>query len=71
MTTGPERVTVQCPSCGVHFETWGRASANLDPDDFEGAPVEEPSTATCPACGAISELDAMVAEDGVFHFPNE
>lgn len=71
MTTAPELITVQCPACGVQFETWHRASMNLDLDNFDDAYVEEMSTATCPACGTTSSLDSLVVEDGVFRFPNE
>ncbi len=72
MTSAPEPITVQCPSCGVQFETWRRASIQQDLVGFDDeAWVEEATTATCPACGSTTELDRLTAQDGILHFPNE
>jgi endogenous inhibitor of DNA gyrase (YacG/DUF329 family) len=72
MTSAPEPLTVQCPSCGVQFEAWRRPAANQDLDGFDDAAwVEQASSATCPACGTATELDRLFVQDGVLHFPNE
>ena len=72
MTSAPEPITVQCPSCGVQFETWRRASTEQDLVGFDDeAWVEESTTATCPACGSTTDLDSLAAQDGILHFPNE
>jgi len=72
MTSAPEQITVQCPSCGVQFESWRRASTDLDLEGFDDAAwVEETSTATCPACGTSTDLGTLIVQDGILHFPNE
>ena len=72
MTSAPEQLTVQCPSCGVRFQTWKRVSTDQDLDGFDDAAwVEETSMATCPACGSTTELGSLIVQDGILHFPNE
>lgn len=71
MSSAPEQITVQCPSCGVQFQAWKRVSTGHDLDGFDAAIVDETSTVTCPACGSSTDLDNLVVEEGIFHFPNE
>ncbi len=71
MSSAPQQITVQCPSCGVHFEAWRRASVDQDLDGLDATIVEETSNATCPACGSTTDLDNLTVQEGVFHFPNE
>ena len=69
MTSPPKNVTVECPKCGSSYETIHRASMNLALDDFDEEYVREMSTGTCPSCGHVVELGALVVEpDGVWRF---
>jgi len=72
MSSAPEQITVQCPSCGVQFEAWRRAPVDQDLVGFDDeAWVEETSSATCPACGSTTDLDNLIVQEGILHFPNE
>jgi len=71
MTTPPEQVTVQCPSCGVQFQAWHRATMEQDLAGFDSGYVEDVSSPTCPACGTTTPIDTLRIDDGIFHFPNE
>jgi len=65
MTSPPERITVVCPECGIEYEDWMR-SVNLDLDDFGADYLRECSTATCPRCAHVVELDTLVVEGDVW-----
>jgi hypothetical protein len=64
MTSPPEPITVACPACGARYDDWHRPSINLalDPELADPAYMREASTATCPACGHVVELDVLVVE---------
>ncbi len=65
MTSPPERITVACPECGIEYEDWMR-SVNLDLDDFGEDYLRECSTATCPRCAHVVELDTLVVKGDVW-----
>ena len=68
MTSPPQQITLECPRCGERYEDWFRASLNLDLDDFSDEYVREATSATCPRCGHIVELDSLVVRDGIWRF---
>ncbi len=39
---------------------------NLDLDDFDEEYLREASTATCPSCGHVVELDTLIVEGDVW-----
>jgi hypothetical protein len=69
VTSPVQTIRVVGPSCGREYEDWTRGSVNLDLDDFDDDYVRRASTATCPSCGFVVELDALVVKDGVWRFP--
>jgi endogenous inhibitor of DNA gyrase (YacG/DUF329 family) len=69
MTSPVEEIRVECPTCGTTFDDWTRGSINLDLDDFDDDYVRRASTATCPSCGQVVDLGALVVKDGVWRFP--
>ncbi len=68
MTSPVEEIRVECPRCATTFDDWTRGSINLDLDAFDDDYVRRASTATCPSCGHVVELDALVVKDGVWRF---
>jgi hypothetical protein len=67
MTSPVEQIVVRC-RCGHLFTDWHRSSLNLELDPWiDPAYVREASTATCPSCGAVTDLGTLVVsqEDGV------
>jgi hypothetical protein len=72
--TGPiEEVTVQCPNCGHPYLTFYRGSMNLELDpQFEVDYIREMSTGTCPDCGHVVDLGALVVgRDGTWRWTDE
>jgi len=65
VTSPPRSITVECPKCGARYQDWHRASMNLDLDDFDEEYLREASTATCPSCGQVVELDTLIVEGDV------
>jgi hypothetical protein len=68
MTSPSVQIRVTCPSCGVEYDDWFRASVNLDLDPWADEDyLRECSSATCPNCDHVVELDTLVVEqrDGV------
>jgi hypothetical protein len=72
VTSPPTHIQVECPRCGRQYEDWYRASINLD---LEGWHADDPeveqylrecSTATCPGCGHVVELDTLVVEGNLW-----
>ena len=60
---------VECPKCGRSYQTFFRGSMNLELDDLDDEYIREMSTGTCPDCGHVVELGALVVErDGVWRF---
>jgi hypothetical protein len=57
---------VRCPKCGTEYDDWTRASINLDLDDFDEEYLREASTATCPSCAYVVELERLVVENDVW-----
>ncbi len=71
MTSAPERILVACPKCSFQFETWFRASMNLDLDDFPDSYIRRMSTAKCPLCKTRFDLGGLVVEGGAFYVRGE
>jgi endogenous inhibitor of DNA gyrase (YacG/DUF329 family) len=74
MTSPVEQIRVECPRCGATFEDWTRGSINLDLEGWDPANPEvaaylrECSTATCPSCGHVVELESLVVSGNVWRF---
>jgi hypothetical protein len=66
VTSSVDQIRVECPRCRRAYEDWTRRSLNLNLDDFDEAYLRECSTATCPACGFVVELDLLVVEGNVW-----
>jgi endogenous inhibitor of DNA gyrase (YacG/DUF329 family) len=66
MTSPIETITVRCPACGETYEDWHRRSLNLGLDTFDEHYIRHATTATCPSCGHVVELDALVVRDNVW-----
>ena len=58
---------MRCPSCGLDYGDWFRASINLAIEDFDADYICEATTATCPTCGTTVDLGSIiVSADGVW-----
>jgi hypothetical protein len=68
VTSPVEEIRVECPRCTAIFDDWTRGSLNLDLDDFDDEYVREASTATCPECGFVVDLGALVVEGEVWRW---
>jgi hypothetical protein len=69
MTSPPEQIEVQCPSCRAIYVDWWRPSINLTLDDFDEEYIQEATTAVCPRCGLRVSLGALIVrEDGIWEF---
>ncbi len=69
MTSPPEQVEVECPSCGTTYEGWYRASINMMIEDWTDEELREATTATCPSCSHTVHFGGLIVrEDGVFEF---
>ena len=66
MTSPIERITVQCPACGVAYAASYRASYNAGlGEEWTAEEIEESSSATCPKCGhKVSFGQLRVSRDG-------
>jgi ribosomal protein L7/L12 len=60
MTMPPEEISVECPGCGLWYDSVYRPSMNLMLDDFDDEYIERMSTATCPSCGCKARLGVLV-----------
>lgn len=68
MTSPPQEITIECPSCGKEFQTWWRPSINLQLVDFDEDYLREATVKTCPNCKAEVRLDALIVdEEGNWH----
>jgi hypothetical protein len=63
LTSPPKQIQIECPECRHEYEDWYRPSINatLDPElvadeDY----LREASTATCPRCGHVLDLDGIL-----------
>jgi hypothetical protein len=68
MTSPVEQIRVACPRCGREYDDWMRGSVNLNLDDFDDDYVRACSTATCPECDFVVELNTLVVEGNVWTF---
>jgi large subunit ribosomal protein L7/L12 len=68
MTSPPPQITFECPDCGERYEDWFRASLNLGIEHFSEEYIREATTATCPSCGHVVELDSLVIERDVWRW---
>jgi hypothetical protein len=67
MTSPPERIQVQCPSCGATYTDWWRPSINLTLDRFDPAYITDATTASCPHCKFQVALDVLIIrQDGTW-----
>jgi len=66
MTSPVEEIRVECPRCRHQYDDWYRPSVNLDLDDFDDDYLRRASTATCPRCGTVAELDTLTVDGGVW-----
>lgn len=72
MSSPIEEIRVQCPACAVEYSDWWRPSVNVglegwDPRDPEVvAYLRACSTATCPSCGVVVELNTLVVDGNVW-----
>lgn len=72
VTSPVEQIQIECPGCGRVYDDWFRRSVNLgiegwDEDDPSvQAYLRECSTATCPNCGLVVELDTLVVSGDVW-----
>jgi len=77
VTSPPEQIEVECPGCGRVYKDWYRASVNLtlegwDADDPEVKQyLRECSTATCPRCSNVVELDTLVVDGDVWRWGSQ
>lgn len=63
MTSPAERVEVRCPECGEQYATYRRASINLSlGEEWTQEELRQATTSTCPACGHVAELGALVID---------
>ena len=70
MTSPPQQITIDCPSCRKSFETWWRPSINLTLGDMDEDYVKEATIKTCPQCGEKIRLDTLiVGKDGTWIVP--
>src|SRR5262249_61550859 len=60
MTMPPEEISVECPECGLLYDSVYRPSMNLMLDNFDDEYIERMSTATCPSCGCKARLGVLV-----------
>ena len=60
----PERLTAECPRCGVVFETWALGTPDLEADPALGDPgwLFAASEVTCPHCGCTACSSGLAAE---------
>jgi len=68
VTSPPRKITVECPKCATRYDDWYRPSINLDLDDFDEEYLRRASTATCPECGHVVELNTLVVKGDVWRF---
>jgi endogenous inhibitor of DNA gyrase (YacG/DUF329 family) len=66
MTSPPQEITLQCPRCGERYRNWFRASMNLNLEHFDEEDIRDASTATCPRCGQVVDLGALIVEGNVW-----
>lgn len=60
MTSPIHRIRVECPACGHSFVDWWRPSMNFGLESFTDEYVRQASTATCPQCGYVTEVGALL-----------
>ena len=66
MTSPARSIVVECPKCGASYQDWHRASMNLDLDDFDEDYLRDATTATCPNCSHVVQLNALIVEGDVW-----
>lgn len=62
MTSPPTKITIQCSRCHQTFETWHRASINLDLDPYTEEELQEATRETCPSCRLVIPLETLVVD---------
>lgn len=60
MTSPPETIEVTCPACKHIYKDWWRPSINLSLDHFDDEYLREASTATCPKCQTVVDLNTLM-----------
>jgi ribosomal protein S27AE len=67
MTSPPARITVECPRCGERYHDFYLPSISLGlGEDWTDEQIRVASSATCPACGHVVELDTLVVSGDVW-----
>ena len=66
MTSPPRPIVVRCSRCSAVFESYYRPSINLDLEPWTEDELHEATSATCPRCAAVIDLDALIVDDGVW-----
>jgi hypothetical protein len=68
MTSPPQDIIIQCPTCNGTFKDWWRPSINLQLDHFDDEYLKRATVKTCPHCQTEIRLDTLIVdEDGVWH----
>lgn len=63
MTSPQQQITVECPGCGEWYRDFYRPSVNLGlGEEWTAEQLREATTATCPRCGNVVELDTLVVD---------
>jgi endogenous inhibitor of DNA gyrase (YacG/DUF329 family) len=63
MTSPAVQITVTCPNCGRVYSAYYRPSINLSlGEEWTEAETEEASSATCPSCGHVVDLNTLIVE---------
>jgi endogenous inhibitor of DNA gyrase (YacG/DUF329 family) len=61
-------INVECPSCGLIYQDWDRAS--VTPEMAADAEyMQRVTTATCPSCGHVVRIDDLRQDGDVRRLP--
>jgi hypothetical protein len=72
MTSPIEKITIICPACFHSFESWHRASMNLQIEEFSEEYIRKATIKTCPACGQEIHLGTLIVQkDGTWQVSGE
>ncbi len=69
MSSPIEEINVECPDCRHIYRDWDRAS--VDPEmatDVEY--MRQVTTATCPACGTVVNIDELSRDGDIRRLPH-
>ena len=67
MTSPARAIEIECPRCELVYEAWHRRSINLGlGEEWSAERLREATTATCPSCAFLVELEALVVDGDVW-----